>query len=206
MEDKQYEEENNNNKKFISYSKSAPIMQEVATIESLSQDDIADFDEEYKYQEELTIELDKLDSDFNQEVINEIVLWKVNRYTKVTDEVLSLLNNIDQNDTTIDIDLTKEILRDLLSTKGIGIAMASTILRFRNPTIYQIIDQRVYRFTHPNGEELKETKDNEKTILMYLEYLERLRDVCLKHEIPFEESDRTLYLMDIKHNKKFKLK
>ena len=205
MEDKKYEE-NSIDKKFISYLAKAPIMQEVTTIESLSQDDIADFDEEYKYQEDLTIELDKLDSDFNQEVINEIVLWKVNRYTKVSDEVLSLLNNINQNDTIINIDLTKEILRDLLSTKGIGIAMASTILRFRNPTIYQIIDQRVFRFTHPNGEELNETKDHEKTILMYLEYLERLRAVCLKHEIPYEESDRTLYLMDIKYNKKYKLK
>ncbi len=199
-------EADNTTKKFISYSDSAAIRQGMNTIESLSQDDIANFDEPYEYQKDLTIELDKLDTDFNQDVINEIVLWKVNRYTKVSDEALSLLNKIDRNDTTIDIDLTKEILRDLLATKGIGIAMASTILRFRNPSIYQIIDQRVFRFTHPDGEELKETKDKEQTILMYLEYLERLRAVCLKHEIPFKVSDRTLYLMDIKYNKKYKLR
>ena len=205
MNNKQNEEDNNT-KQFISYSKSAKNIKEMTTIESLSQDDIANFDEPYEYQKDLTIELDKLDTDFNQNVINEIVLWKVNRYTKVSDEVLSLLNKIDRSDTDIDLDLTKEILKHLLATKGIGIAMASTILRFRNPTIYQIIDQRVYRFTHPEGEELKETKDNERTIIMYLEYLERLRAVCLKHEIPFEESDRTLYLMDIKYNKKYKLR
>jgi len=29
----------------------------------------------------LTIKLDKLNSDFNQEIINEIVLWKVDRYS-----------------------------------------------------------------------------------------------------------------------------
>lgn len=34
----------------------------------------------YKYQEELTPKLDELEADFNQEIINEIALWKVNRY------------------------------------------------------------------------------------------------------------------------------
>lgn len=204
MENKQNEEDNTI-KKFISYSESTAIRQGMATIESLNREEITSFDEPYEYQKDLTIALDKLDADFNQDVINEIVLWKVNRYTKVSDEVLSLLNKIDRHMTVIDIDLTKQILRDLLTTKGVGIAMASTILRFRNPTIYQIIDQRVYRFTHPDGDELKQPKDVEETISLYLEYLERLKAVCAKHEIPFEESDRTLYLMDIKFNKKYKL-
>lgn len=203
--DKNQNEADNSIKKFISYSDSPAIRQGMTTIESLSKEDIANFDEPYEYQKDLTAELDKLNADFNQDVINEIVLWKVNRYTKVSDEALSLLNKISRNETVIDIDLTKEILRDLLTTKGIGIAMASTILRFRNPTIYQIIDQRVYRFTHPDGDELKQPKDVEETISLYLDYLERLKAACLKHEIPFEESDRTLYLMDIKFNKKYKL-
>jgi hypothetical protein len=36
---------------------------------------------EYNFQPELTSKLDEIDSDFTQEIINEIVLWKVNRYS-----------------------------------------------------------------------------------------------------------------------------
>ena len=38
-------------------------------------------DYEFDYQKSLTTKLDKLNSDFNQEIINEIVLWKVDRYS-----------------------------------------------------------------------------------------------------------------------------
>jgi len=40
---------------------------------------------EFKYQEELTSKLDSYSNDFNQEIINEIVVWKVNRYSKLPD-------------------------------------------------------------------------------------------------------------------------
>lgn len=42
--------------------------------------------------------------------------------------------------------MAEEILRKLLMTPGIRLPMASTILRFKNPNVYQIIDQRAYRF------------------------------------------------------------
>ena len=32
----------------------------------------------FKYQVELTKKLDNINSDFNQEILNEIILWKVN--------------------------------------------------------------------------------------------------------------------------------
>ena len=38
-------------------------------------------DYEFDYQKSLTIKLDKLNSYFNQEIINEIVLLKVDRYS-----------------------------------------------------------------------------------------------------------------------------
>ena len=50
----------------------------------------------YKYQLELTSKLDGLDDDFNQEIINEIVLWKVNRYSFLDDEKFSVLNKINK--------------------------------------------------------------------------------------------------------------
>ena len=40
--------------------------------------------------EELTKKLDSLNSDFNQEILNEIILWKVNRYAKFDEETINL--------------------------------------------------------------------------------------------------------------------
>lgn len=161
---------------------------------------------EFKYQEKLTNKLDKINNDFNQEILNEIVLWKVNRYAEFENSTLLILNEINKSQTEINTELTKEILRELLKTKGVRIAMASTILRFKNPKIYQIIDQRVFRYISENGEELNEGTNIENQIEIYLDYLKRLRKVCSEYKILFEESDRILYLMDKKQNKENKLK
>ena len=40
----------------------------------------------YNYQEKLTGKLDNINSDFNQEIINEIVLWKVNRFAPISEK------------------------------------------------------------------------------------------------------------------------
>ena len=158
----------------------------------------------YKYQPELTPKLDELDVDFDQNVINEIVLWKVNRYVSLDDETLELINQIDKNATEVDEELTKSVLKKLLNTNGVRLAMASTILRFKNPKIYQIIDQRVYRFIY--GEELKyPLKDIDEQIKIYLAYLQKLKEVCDEHKIDFVLADRILYSMDKEHNKNIKI-
>lgn len=160
----------------------------------------------YNYQSDLTSKLDKLDTDFNQEIINEIVLWKVNRYAAVDNETLNLINQIKKDDTQINPELTGAILLRLLSKeqKGFRLAMASTVLRFRNPKIYQIIDQRVFRFLY--GKELKysETNINEQ-ITIYLDYLQKLKDVCAEHSVNFETADRVFYTMDKVYNPDEKL-
>lgn len=159
----------------------------------------------YKYQLELTSKLDGLDDDFNQEIINEIVLWKVNRYSFLDDEKFSVLNKINKEDLILDVELTTEILTKLLNTKGIQLAMASTILRFKNPNIYQIIDQRVYRFVY--GIEMpKYFSSIEKQIDFYIEYLQKLKQVCIEKGIDFNLSDRIIYELDKLHNKEIKIK
>ena len=117
---------------------------------------ILDNDHNFNYQDELTPSLDSFSGDFDQNKINEIVLWKVNRYAKLNEDVLSLINNIQETDREIDENLTKNVLRKLLhkNSKGVQLPMASTILRFKNKYIYQIIDQRLYRSIYP-GEILK---------------------------------------------------
>jgi len=83
--------------------------------------------------------------------------------------------------------------------------MASTILRFKNPKIYQIIDQRVFRFIY--GYELTyKLSDIDGQINIYLDYLKKLQEICNTKKIKFTEADRILYMMDKKHNSGKKLK
>ena len=161
-------------------------------------------DDEFKYQEALTKKLDSLADNFDQATLNEIVLWKVNRYAELKPELINELNSIKKTDTTIDEELTRTILRRLLGTKGIQLPMASTILRFKNPKIYQIIDQRVFRIIY--GEKLnlgynQNNKRTEEQISIYLKYLTYLREVSKKLKIEFELSDRILFMADRRLNK-----
>ena len=64
--------------------------------------------------------------------------------------LIELINSVNKDETKIDIDNTKQILKGLLKTNGVQLGMASTILRYRNPNIYQIIDQRIYRVIYEN--------------------------------------------------------
>ena len=171
---------------------------------AISADDIKN--SVYNYQSDLTSKLDKLDIDFNQDIINEIVLWKVHRYAAVDNETLNLINQIKKEDTQINPELTEAILLRLLSKeqKGFRLAMASTVLRFRNPQIYQIIDQRVFRFLY--GKELKYSVTNiNEQIIIYLDYLQKLKEVCAEHSVNFETADRVFYMMDKVYNPDEKL-
>ena len=161
-------------------------------------------DKDFNYQKALTVKLDKFDSDFDQASINEIVLWKVNRYAHLKSDVLVELNSIKRSDTKLNEVLTRNLLRGLLSTKGIQLPMASTILRFKNPKLYQIIDQRVFRIIY--GEKLhlgynQNNKRNDEQIDLYLKYLIELRKFSEKLGIKFELSDRILFMADRRINK-----
>jgi hypothetical protein len=161
----------------------------------------------YNYQNELTSKLDKLDTDFDQEIINEIVLWKVNRYAAIDNETLNLINQVKKEDVHLNPELTVAILLRLLckEQKGIRLPIASSILRFKNSKIYQIIDQRVFRFLY--GRELKYSENNIKEqVTIYLDYLQKLKEVCLEHKINFETADRVFYTMDKVYNVGEKLK
>ena len=87
--------------------------------------------------------------------------------------------------------------------------MASTILRFKNPNIYQIIDQRVYRLIYKNKQLTINAYPSDKNlnyqIELYIKYLTELKKVCDSLKIPFKESDRILYMADKRVNKGIKL-
>jgi hypothetical protein len=166
-----------------------------------------DFD--FDFQKDLTVKLDNQSTAFDENVINEIVLWKVNRYVKIENKTLNLVNNIKKDSKELDIENTIIVLKALLQTKGIQLPMASTILRFKNPKIYQIIDQRVYRIIYV-GKKLKlNTYPSEKNlneqIELYLRYLIDLNKICDLLQIPFDKSDRILFMADRRINKDISL-
>jgi hypothetical protein len=171
---------------------------------------LLDIDFEFDYQKELTKKLDSEKSAFDQNILNEIVLWKVNRYAQFSPELISELNSIKSDDISLDFVKTKSVLEKLLRTNGVKLAMASTILRFRNPNIYQIIDQRVFRLIYP-GQELKlssymSDSNIEHQINLYFDYLADLRQICSEFNIEFHRADRILFMADRRINKGHKLK
>lgn len=165
--------------------------------------------EQYEFQGELTSVLDNYSGvDFDQSIINEIVLWKVNRYvsTKVKPDWLSLLNGFKDDEQLEEVKLRAFLSHVLGNVRGIRLAMASTFLRFRNPLVYQIIDERMYRvIMRPLAEQNKLESFTKITdqIDLYINYLIELKRVCVKYEIEFRDSDRILYQFDIIKNGDF---
>ena len=102
---------------------------------------LADLMTDYQYQPELTSHLDSLEPrPFAQDEINEIVLWKVNRYAKLSSGALQALNGAAANRPRSHR-TAAAILALLLREPGVDLAMASTFLRFRNKKAFQIIDR-----------------------------------------------------------------
>jgi len=171
--------------------------------------------DEYKYQDSLSKKLENYKGEFDQNTINEIVLWKTNRYADISSmdsniKLLDVINSIDPLWTVNEYNenFTREVISKLLAIDGIRLAMASTILRFRNPKIYQILDQRVYRFLLNQNYELPLTKGNKipdnnanESAETYVVYLAKLKHFCTEHNVSFSESDKVLYLVDKKVGK-----
>ena len=82
--------------------------------------------------------------------------------------------------------------------------MASTILRFRNPNVYQIIDQRAYRVIY--GKPLPNSQNAEKNITLYFKYLCAIHIICKKKGVDFKTADRILYMLDKDVNRDIKLR
>ena len=163
----------------------------------------------YDYQIELANKIEvSANQDFDQKIINEIVLWKVNRYVSTNSEIgwLDMLNSF-RTDKLVDEEKLREFLRLVLDVRGIRLAMASTFLRFRNPEVYQIIDERTYRVVIRNEEDdiirLADYRTVEDQIDLYVEYLQKLKALCNQKNITFRDADRILYQFDIVKNGDF---
>ena len=163
---------------------------------------LAAFIDHYRYQADLTADLDTLGSaPFTQDVINEIVLWKVNRYAKLSPSGLEALNSV----TAIQPKAHRTaaaVLAALLRESGVDIAMASTFLRFRNKKAFQIIDRHAYRAIYGKDYPLHASSSDADKIELYFLYLDELYALADSKQINFQILDRVLYVFDKQINGK----
>lgn len=157
------------------------------------------YDDETKIIDRIS-KAEKEDYRENQDIINEIVLWKLNRRPQINEKVIEAIYKLEVIKTpieAIDSELTRDVLMLLLNSRGMKLPMASTVLHFYYPDIFPIIDQRAYRELY--GKEYPNTKGkNQKLIDLYVQYIIDCnnfhQEMC--PEIPFSKLDKILYQID----------
>jgi thermostable 8-oxoguanine DNA glycosylase len=144
--------------------------------------------------------LDDLSAEqFTQQSINEIVLWKADRYVELDDITLQGLNEL-KSLTRGQHRRAEIVLEILLLTHGVDLPVASTILRFRNPRTFQIIDRHAYRAVYGTKYSLYTTTPLNRKIAIYFNYLDELVSLCESRGLDFETVDRLLYIFDKEKN------
>ena len=136
----------------------------------------------------------------NQDIINEIVLWKLNRRPQISEKGIEAIYKLEVIKAPVeaaDSELTQEVLTLLLNYRGMKLPMASTVLHFYYPDIFPIIDQRAYRELY--GKEYPNTMIKiPKLIDLYGQYIIDCYNFHQKMcpEIPFSKLDKILYQID----------
>lgn len=158
--------------------------------------DLNRFLHNYRYQPDLTAKLDALEPlRFTQALINEIVLWKIDRFVQLNDELLRSIENVKELHRGEHRN-AESVIDSLLVVHGVGLPMASTLLRFRNPSAFQIIDQHAYRAVYGSKFPIYPSTPRTKQIGIYFDYLDELITLCGQKKIKFETIDRVLYQFD----------
>ncbi len=156
----------------------------------------------YKYQPELTKRLDNIgDDQLLPGLINEIVLWKVDRYVDLDENILIKLNEI-KTLSNGEHRKCNNLIEQLLKVHGVDLAMASTLLRFRNPKVFQIIDRHAYRAVYGEDFPLYSSSPSNRKIELYFDYIDQLIWLCKEKQLDFKTIDRLLYIFDKKKNGK----
>ena len=144
----------------------------------------------------------------NQDIINSIVLWKINRQIEISNSTFLKIKEL-KNENLQQLNLVKnkiiEILLELLNSKGVQIAMASTILKMFHPNIFPIIDQRAYRELYNQAFPKYYGKNAVfKYADLYWKYLTDCHSYNKKNcpEIEFYYLDKLLYQLDIEKGNK----
>jgi hypothetical protein len=173
--------------------------------------------ERYKYNkiDDIEMRIDKCNGDNANElkdIVNEIVLWKVNRMVSINDKTLQGLYELRKIKTVSEAICSNDaraILRSLICSKGVRLAMASTFMNFFNPDIFPIFDQRAYRVIYEKDYiEKAYSKNNiDEHVNIYFDYLQKCflyHKEVLEERIPFSKIDKFLYQLDKEMKNKIK--
>ena len=140
----------------------------------------------------------------NRDIINSIVLWKVNRQVNIGEifHKVKKLNVVDYNDFLEKETKVKDIVGEILQVDGVRIAMASTILKMFYPNVFPIIDQRAYRELYGDKmPQLTGKKSIEHWKEAYVKYVKDCHKYYLdncNNQIAFSALDKVLYQIDKK--------
>jgi len=156
---------------------------------------------EFHYNDVETADLHQLINNNTQigiDDIRRIALWKIDRVLSVSNETIERLRNLaGQESLTIEDEIVKEVIEELVSSDGIGFPMASAILKFLRPDVFPIIDVRAYRaFTGTKPYYSTYTYDK------YKEYAQNLQQDAQRRERPLRDMDEQLYCFDQEKNGK----
>ena len=153
----------------------------------------------FSYNDKETAELHaKLNgsTSITEDDLRRVSLWKSDRVLSVSEKTLEKLNELSaRSDVKLKDELVKEVIENLVISQGIGFPMASAILKFIKPTIFPIIDVRVYRAL-TGKKPYYATYSYEK----YIDYAEKVSEISKKLNRPLSEIDEQLYCYDQKHN------
>lgn len=154
--------------------------------------------DDYQVYPELTQQLDTFTARFDQATINEIVLWKVARYVELSPELLGQLDKLRALKPG-EHEKGKDTLEKLLAIKGVRLPMASTLMRFANPKVFQIFDRHIFRAIYGQLYTNLSKKPGE-CLPIYFKFLGDLRVLCKEKNIDFKVSDRILFEFDKAEN------
>ncbi|MCG7983363.1 MAG: hypothetical protein JAY90_11525 [Candidatus Thiodiazotropha lotti] len=128
--------------------------------------------------------------------LRRVALWKIDRILDIPEGTIRNLSKLVQtNPLSHRSQESRDILQELTDCPGVWYPMASAILKFLRPDIFPIIDVRAYRALKG-----KRLYPRSYSVDLYLDYVDELKDIASKTNIPFHEVDQQLYCFDREFN------
>jgi hypothetical protein len=160
---------------------------------------------EFKYnlkEKEKLNEIANRNGNVDIEILRRIALWKLDRVLEVSCATLERLQSLATDDhLRANSEATQSLIMELLDCAGVGLPMASTILKFLRPDIFPIIDVRAYRALYGKKVYFSQLSDDRK-IELYLQYVSDVGAISQKLNRPLKDIDEQLYEFDRIHNEK----
>lgn len=130
------------------------------------------------------------------EDLRRFALWKLDRVLSVPESLLQKLRGIATNKSLKANDEdARDALKELVQCEGVWYPMASAFLKFIRPDVFPIIDVRAYRALCG-----RKIRRDEYDIDVYLDYVDRVRELAHKRGMKLHLVDEQLYCFDKRKN------